>query len=274
MEMKKAKPRMYKLLLTARFLHLVRSHCPRRLNQAALAVFLHLQHQTSLLDMAKLLLRMLTSAHIRKKDHAADLYILIRVRMSTRLRILGIPKILLAYRRRHAKFQGIQKELFDRQIKLFMSRMNDIQASVVRKGKRVKRVKKDKPLRMATKTKHNPALLNDMKDCQYSKYQNEKKMSEASDAVDWDSVMRAEVGEISKAINIRGQNNNLAERIKDCLDKLVDNFRSTNMEWIRDAPPLKAKEYLMNIYGLGLKSVECIRLLTLRHKAFPVKFYL
>ena len=30
------------------------------------------------------------------------------------------------------------------------------------------------------------------------------------------------------------------------------------------------REYLLSIRGLGLKSVECIRLLTLHHLAFPV----
>ncbi|KAL1536531.1 DEMETER-like DNA glycosylase [Salvia divinorum] len=129
--------------------------------------------------------------------------------------------------------------------------------------------KEYKILRMRTKKKHNPALLNDMKDC-HSKYQKEKKMSETLDAVDWDSVRTAKVKEISKAIHMRGMSNHLAERIKDCLEQLVKNFGSTDMEWIRDVPPLKAKEYLLSIYGLGLKSVECIRLLTLRHKAFPI----
>ncbi|KAG6392849.1 hypothetical protein SASPL_147077 [Salvia splendens] len=88
-------------------------------------------------------------------------------------------------------------------------------ASVVHKGKCLKRLKEDKTLRMRTKTKHSPALLNDMKDY-HSKYQNEKEMSKASDAVDWDSVKRAGVGEISKAIQIRGHNNNLAKRINVC----------------------------------------------------------
>lgn len=32
------------------------------------------------------------------------------------------------------------------------------------------------------------------------------------------------------------------------------------------------REYLLSIFGLGLKSVECIRLLTLGQKAFPVRF--
>lgn len=33
------------------------------------------------------------------------------------------------------------------------------------------------------------------------------------------------------------------------------------------------REYLLRVYGLGLKSVECIRLLALEQKAFPVSIY-
>lgn len=30
------------------------------------------------------------------------------------------------------------------------------------------------------------------------------------------------------------------------------------------------REYLLSIQGLGIKSTECVRLLTLEHTAFPV----
>ena len=35
---------------------------------------------------------------------------------------------------------------------------------------------------------------------------------------------------------------------------------------------LFCRDYLLSIRGLGLKSVECVRLLTLHHLAFPVRF--
>ncbi|KAL0417631.1 UNVERIFIED_CONTAM: DNA glycosylase/AP lyase ROS1 [Sesamum radiatum] len=54
------------------------------------------------------------------------------------------------------------------------------------------------------------------------------------------------------------------------LDRIVRDHGSIDLEWLRDVPPDKAKEILMSIPGLGLKSVECVRLLTLRHHAFPV----
>ncbi|XP_073060039.1 LOW QUALITY PROTEIN: DNA glycosylase/AP lyase ROS1-like [Primulina eburnea] len=65
-------------------------------------------------------------------------------------------------------------------------------------------------------------------------------------------------------------NNMLAQRIKGFLNRIVKDHGSTDLEWLRDIPPDKAKEYLLSIQGLGLKSVECVRLLTLHQLAFPV----
>ncbi|KAE8671645.1 DEMETER-like protein 2 [Hibiscus syriacus] len=90
------------------------------------------------------------------------------------------------------------------------------------------------------------------------------------DSLDWEAVRYAEVNEIAETIKERGMNNVLAQRIKDFLNRLVRDHGSINMEWLRDVPPDKAKEYLLSIRGLGLKSVECVRLLTLHHLAFPV----
>ncbi|KDP42755.1 hypothetical protein JCGZ_23695 [Jatropha curcas] len=90
------------------------------------------------------------------------------------------------------------------------------------------------------------------------------------DSLDWEAVRCAEVHEIAKTIKERGMNNMLAERIKDFLNRLVREHGSIDLEWLRDIPPDKAKEYLLSIRGLGLKSVECVRLLTLHHLAFPV----
>ncbi|KAL0449075.1 UNVERIFIED_CONTAM: DNA glycosylase/AP lyase ROS1 [Sesamum latifolium] len=85
-----------------------------------------------------------------------------------------------------------------------------------------------------------------------------------------DEIRQAKVEELARVIVERGMNNILAGRIKDFLDRIVRDHGSIDLEWLRDVPPDKAKEYLLSIPGLGLKSVECVRLLTLRHHAFPV----
>ncbi|KAK6929086.1 Permuted single zf-CXXC unit, partial [Dillenia turbinata] len=90
------------------------------------------------------------------------------------------------------------------------------------------------------------------------------------DSLNYEALRCAAVEEISDAIKERGMNKMLAERIKDFLNRLVEDHGSIDLEWLRDVPPDKAKEYLLSIRGLGLKSVECVRLLTLHHVAFPV----
>ncbi|CAK9170746.1 unnamed protein product, partial [Ilex paraguariensis] len=102
---------------------------------------------------------------------------------------------------------------------------------------------------------------------------NDKKRERTAntlDSLDWEAIRCADVSEIAQTIKERGMNNVLAERIKDFLDRLVREHGSIDLEWLRDVPPDKAKEYLLSIRGLGLKSVECVRLLTLHHLAFPV----
>ncbi|CAN4109539.1 unnamed protein product [Withania somnifera] len=90
------------------------------------------------------------------------------------------------------------------------------------------------------------------------------------DSLDYEAVRCADVNEIAHTIRERGMNNKLAERIKAFLNRIISEHGSIDLEWLRDVPPDKAKEYLLSIRGLGLKSVECVRLLTLHHLAFPV----
>ncbi|KAL6511257.1 hypothetical protein OROHE_020481 [Orobanche hederae] len=106
----------------------------------------------------------------------------------------------------------------------------------------------------------------------YSKCESSKRTHDNGilDALDWELVRMAKVEDIAKAIQKRGMSNNLAARIKNCLDILAKDLGGTDLEWVRDVPPHKAREYLMSIPGLGLKSVECIRLLALLQKAFPI----
>ncbi|XP_062231516.1 protein ROS1C-like isoform X2 [Phragmites australis] len=93
---------------------------------------------------------------------------------------------------------------------------------------------------------------------------------ERKDSVDWDAIRCADVQRIAHAIRERGMNNVLAERIQSFLNRLVRDHGSIDLEWLRDIPPDSAKDFLLSIRGLGLKSVECVRLLTLHHLAFPV----
>ncbi|KAK1429411.1 hypothetical protein QVD17_11620 [Tagetes erecta] len=100
--------------------------------------------------------------------------------------------------------------------------------------------------------------------------QKRERTPDSLDSMDYEAIKAADVNDVADAIKERGMNNRLAARIKDMLDRLVEDHGSLDLEWLRDVPPDKAKEYLLSFKGLGLKSVECIRLLTLHHLAFPV----
>ncbi|KAL6005748.1 hypothetical protein ACLOJK_006321 [Asimina triloba] len=101
--------------------------------------------------------------------------------------------------------------------------------------------------------------------------QKKERTSNRMDSLDWEAVRLAKVSEVSDTIRERGMNNMLAQRIQDFLNRVVEDHGHIDLEWLRDIPPEKAKEYLLSIRGLGLKSVECVRLLTLHHLAFPVR---
>ncbi|XP_075107325.1 protein ROS1A isoform X2 [Nicotiana tabacum] len=90
------------------------------------------------------------------------------------------------------------------------------------------------------------------------------------DSVNWEAVRHADVEKIFEPIKGRGQGNVLAAKIKNFLNRLVEDHGSIDLEWLRDVPRDKVKEYLLSIDGIGPKSVDCVRLLTLRNLAFPV----
>ncbi|XP_057953863.1 protein ROS1A-like [Malania oleifera] len=104
----------------------------------------------------------------------------------------------------------------------------------------------------------------------YSHCTQRERSANTIDSLDWEAVRCAQLEEVSKAILERGMNNVLAGRIQDFLNRIFKEHGSIDLEWLRDVPPEKAKAYLLSIRGLGLKSVECIQLLSLQHVAFPV----
>ncbi|XP_059627021.1 protein ROS1A-like [Cornus florida] len=115
----------------------------------------------------------------------------------------------------------------------------------------------------------NPINWDDLRKT-YSSSREPTPTGDAMDSLDWEAVRKAPVEVVAQTILDRGMNNVLAVRIKEFLDRVARDHGSLNLEWLRNVPSQKAKDYLLSIEGLGLKSVECIRLLSLRHHAFPV----
>ncbi|KAE9592400.1 putative DNA glycosylase, helix-turn-helix, base-excision DNA repair [Lupinus albus] len=101
-------------------------------------------------------------------------------------------------------------------------------------------------------------------------YTKSTRHSDHEDIVDWEAVRCSKLSEFAQIIKCRGQHNIIAAKIQRLLNHLKDTYGNLDLEWLRYAPSMDVKEYLLSIYGLGLKSVECIRLLALQHSAFPV----
>ncbi|KAL8518151.1 hypothetical protein ACS0TY_009484 [Phlomoides rotata] len=143
------------------------------------------------------------------------------------------------------------------------SHVSDVQSSKISRDSNVKK-------RKAEKEKEEPFNWDTLREQVHSKAETKGRSKNTLDSLDYEALLNATVHEISQTIKERGMNNMLAARMKDFLNRLVKDHGSVDLEWLRDVQPDKVKDYLLSIRGLGLKSVECVRLLTLHHLAFPV----
>uniref|UniRef100_A0A0E0K010 Demeter RRM-fold domain-containing protein n=1 Tax=Oryza punctata TaxID=4537 RepID=A0A0E0K010_ORYPU len=103
----------------------------------------------------------------------------------------------------------------------------------------------------------------------YSKGYNNIKGARISDSADWEAVLHAPAVEVANSIAVRGQHYVIALRIQAFLKRVKKDHGNFDLDWLRYVPRESAKNYLISILGLGDKSVDCIRLLSLKHKAFP-----
>ncbi|GFQ02925.1 demeter-like protein 3 [Phtheirospermum japonicum] len=101
-----------------------------------------------------------------------------------------------------------------------------------------------------------------------NKYYTKNRTDCNRDSVNWEEVRRTPYHDLATMILKRGTNYLLSGKIKDFLEWIVRDHGSIDLEWLRDVPPQEAKEYLLSIPGFCLKSVECVRLLSLHHQAF------
>ncbi|CAN8229511.1 unnamed protein product [Cochlearia groenlandica] len=91
-----------------------------------------------------------------------------------------------------------------------------------------------------------------------------------TDAVDWNAVRLSGEQVFATIIRKRGQFRILSGRVSKFLNDEAKLNGTVDLEWLRDAPSDLVKRYLLEIEGIGLKSAECVRLLGLKHLAFPV----
>ncbi|XP_044974393.1 protein ROS1A-like [Hordeum vulgare subsp. vulgare] len=140
------------------------------------------------------------------------------------------------------------------------------------KDKSGKPICKEKTLRkfIATLRLEDTAHWDKLREEAYRKGYDNGSKTRITDKVNWEAVQQASFVDVAKCIAGRGQHYVLALRIQAFLTRIKKDHGSFDLDWLRYLPRESAKKYLISINGLGAKSVDCIRLLSLEHKAFPV----
>lgn len=86
----------------------------------------------------------------------------------------------------------------------------------------------------------------------------------------WEEVLAAPVEEVERAISVGGLAGQKAPRIQEILRRLDREQGRPSLEFLRDWPPRKARDYLASLPGVGPKTAACVLLFALDMPAFPV----
>jgi endonuclease-3 len=88
---------------------------------------------------------------------------------------------------------------------------------------------------------------------------------------DWQSVMKADTDEVVEAVRIAGLANQKGPRIQNALQDIADQTGGKlDLEFLRDLPLTEARQWLMDIKGVGPKTAAIVLLFSMGIPAFPV----
>lgn len=74
----------------------------------------------------------------------------------------------------------------------------------------------------------------------------------------WDEVRRAPVAEVEAAVRVAGLANQKAPRIQRALDRVADDGRGADLEWLGAIPLDEAMAFLTSMEGVGPKTAACV----------------
>ncbi len=86
----------------------------------------------------------------------------------------------------------------------------------------------------------------------------------------WEEVMAATPEQITETIRSAGLANQKGPRIRDALRFVKDHCGELSLDHLKELSPLKAKEWLRQINGVGYKTASIILLFSLGMPAYPV----
>lgn len=74
----------------------------------------------------------------------------------------------------------------------------------------------------------------------------------------WDEVRRAPTAEVEEAVRVAGLANQKAPRIQEVLDRIADDPRGADLEWLGTVPLDEAMAFLTSLNGVGPKTAACV----------------
>jgi endonuclease-3 len=74
----------------------------------------------------------------------------------------------------------------------------------------------------------------------------------------WDQVRRAPTAEVEDAVRVAGLANQKAPRIQEVLNRLAEDPRGSDLEWLGSIPLDEAMAFLTSLNGVGPKTAACV----------------
>ena len=74
----------------------------------------------------------------------------------------------------------------------------------------------------------------------------------------WEEVGRAPTAEVEDAVRVAGLANQKAPRIQEVLDRIADDPRGADLEWLGRIPLDEAMAFLTSLTGVGPKTAACV----------------
>ena len=86
----------------------------------------------------------------------------------------------------------------------------------------------------------------------------------------WEAVEKAPARRVAAAIRVSGLSNTKSVRIQKMLQRLRKERGAYSLEFLKNADPTAAREYLLAIPGVGPKTAACVLLFSFGKPVFPV----
>jgi endonuclease-3 len=86
----------------------------------------------------------------------------------------------------------------------------------------------------------------------------------------WDDVAAAREGDIAEAIKTGGLGDIKSGRIKQALNEIKKQQGRIELDFLRQIPLAEARDWLMELPGVGMKTANCVFLFSLGMPALPV----